>query len=144
MLNFVPLWHMRLKEYITHQFISHPLQLHGEGKSYRRKRSDETKEKGSRGKKTGVRGIQRRNKVWRFSGLGGRWISSFLWGNPTAVNMWIETKAEMQEPGRSQASFGRKVFDRLIMCTGDMENLDKYIKGRKMEKLLNHRKINYV
>ncbi|XP_015248623.1 PREDICTED: urea transporter 2-like [Cyprinodon variegatus] len=44
--------------------------------------------------------------------------------------MWIETKAEMQEPSRSQASFGRKVFDRLMLCTGDMENLDKYIKDK--------------
>ncbi|MED6293722.1 hypothetical protein CHARACLAT_013561 [Characodon lateralis] len=41
--------------------------------------------------------------------------------------MWIETKTEMEETSRSRASFSRRVLDGVMLCTGDMEHLDKYI-----------------
>ncbi|MEQ2163332.1 hypothetical protein GOODEAATRI_028921, partial [Goodea atripinnis] len=41
--------------------------------------------------------------------------------------MWIETKTEMEETSRSRASFSRQVLDGVMLCTGDMEHLDKHI-----------------
>uniref|UniRef100_A0A3Q2QEV8 Urea transporter n=1 Tax=Fundulus heteroclitus TaxID=8078 RepID=A0A3Q2QEV8_FUNHE len=44
--------------------------------------------------------------------------------------MWLETKTEMEEASRSRSSFSRRVLDGLMLCTGDMEHLDKYIEDR--------------
>lgn len=45
--------------------------------------------------------------------------------------MWMETKTEMEEASRSRASLRRRVLNSLLMCTGDMEHLDKFMEGRK-------------
>ncbi|KAM4564173.1 urea transporter 2 [Fundulus diaphanus] len=44
--------------------------------------------------------------------------------------MWLETKTEMEEASRSRSSFSRRVLDGLMLCTGDMEHLDKYIEDK--------------
>ncbi|XP_027894096.1 urea transporter 2 [Xiphophorus couchianus] len=44
--------------------------------------------------------------------------------------MWIETKTEVEEAGRSRASFSWRVLDGLMLCTGDMEHLDKYMQEK--------------
>ncbi|XP_043953342.1 urea transporter 2 isoform X1 [Gambusia affinis] len=44
--------------------------------------------------------------------------------------MWIETKTEEEEASRSRASFSRRVLNGLMLCTGDMEHLDKYIQEK--------------
>nr|XP_004575597.1 urea transporter 1-like isoform X2 [Maylandia zebra] len=44
--------------------------------------------------------------------------------------MWIETKTEMEEASRTRASFSRRVLNGLLLCSGDMEHLDKYMKDK--------------
>ncbi|KAM4714767.1 urea transporter 2 [Anableps anableps] len=44
--------------------------------------------------------------------------------------MWTETKTEVEEASSSRASFSRRVLDGLMLCTGDMEHLDKYIQEK--------------
>ncbi|XP_037532001.1 urea transporter 2 [Nematolebias whitei] len=43
--------------------------------------------------------------------------------------MWMETKTEM-ESSRSRTSCSRLVLDGLMLCTGDMEHLDKYMQDK--------------
>ncbi|TKS92710.1 Urea transporter 1 [Collichthys lucidus] len=44
--------------------------------------------------------------------------------------MWMDTKTEVEEASRSRASLSRRVFNRLMLCTGDMEHLDKYMQDK--------------
>ncbi|XP_058480958.1 urea transporter 1 [Solea solea] len=44
--------------------------------------------------------------------------------------MWTETKTEMKEVGRSRASLGHRVLNTLLLCTGDMEHLNKYMQDK--------------
>ncbi|XP_028285287.1 urea transporter 1 isoform X1 [Parambassis ranga] len=44
--------------------------------------------------------------------------------------MWIETKSEVVEASRSHASFSRCLLKTLLLCTGDMEHLDKYMQDK--------------
>ncbi|XP_051799591.1 urea transporter 2 [Acanthochromis polyacanthus] len=44
--------------------------------------------------------------------------------------MWMETKAEVEEARRSRASSRRRVLNSLLLCTGDMEHLDKYMQDK--------------
>uniref|UniRef100_A0A3P9CD79 Si:dkey-183c6.7 n=1 Tax=Maylandia zebra TaxID=106582 RepID=A0A3P9CD79_9CICH len=45
--------------------------------------------------------------------------------------MRCQSGAEMEEASRTRASFSRRVLNGLLLCSGDMEHLDKYMKGRK-------------
>lgn len=47
--------------------------------------------------------------------------------------MWIDTKTEVEEASRSRASLSRRVLNGLLLCTGDMEHFDKYMKGKKTQ-----------
>uniref|UniRef100_A0A3P9CCQ9 Si:dkey-183c6.7 n=1 Tax=Maylandia zebra TaxID=106582 RepID=A0A3P9CCQ9_9CICH len=53
--------------------------------------------------------------------------------------MWIETKTEMEEASRTRASFSRRVLNGLLLCSGDMEHLDKYMKEGDQGNLANNR-----
>ncbi|XP_017283542.1 urea transporter 2 [Kryptolebias marmoratus] len=44
--------------------------------------------------------------------------------------MWMETKTEMEKASRSRASLSRRVLNGLMLCTGDMEHLDKYMQDK--------------
>ena len=44
--------------------------------------------------------------------------------------MWMESKAEVEEASRSHGRFGQRVLKGLLLCTGDMEHLDKSMQGR--------------
>lgn len=52
----------------------------------------------------------------------------------------MDTKTEAEEASRSRASRGRRVLNALLLCTGDMEHLDKYMQGRKSLNVLLHPK----
>ncbi|XP_044040651.1 urea transporter 2 [Siniperca chuatsi] len=44
--------------------------------------------------------------------------------------MWMDTKMEVEEASRSRASLSRHVFNILLLCTGDMEHLDKCMQDK--------------
>ncbi|XP_070711008.1 urea transporter 1 [Pempheris klunzingeri] len=44
--------------------------------------------------------------------------------------MWMDTKAAMEGASRSRASLSRRVLNGLLLCTGDMEHLDKYMQDK--------------
>ncbi|XP_070849611.1 urea transporter 1 [Chaetodon trifascialis] len=44
--------------------------------------------------------------------------------------MWMDTKAEMEEASRRRASLSQRVLNGLLLCTGDMEHLDKYMQDK--------------
>ncbi|KAG8006255.1 Urea transporter 1, partial [Nibea albiflora] len=44
--------------------------------------------------------------------------------------MWMDPKSEVEEASRSRASLSRRVFNHLMLCTGDMEHLDKYMQDK--------------
>lgn len=45
----------------------------------------------------------------------------------------MDTKTEVEEASRSRASLSRRVLNGLLLCTGDMEHLDKYMTGKKTQ-----------
>lgn len=45
----------------------------------------------------------------------------------------MDTKTEVEEASRSRASLSRRVLSGLLLCTGDMEHLDKYMEGKKTQ-----------
>lgn len=49
--------------------------------------------------------------------------------------MWIETKTEVEETSRSGASYRRRVLDTVLLCTGDMKHLNKYMEGKKTQQV---------
>uniref|UniRef100_UPI0037E8695D urea transporter 1 n=1 Tax=Semicossyphus pulcher TaxID=241346 RepID=UPI0037E8695D len=44
--------------------------------------------------------------------------------------MWMDTKTEAVEASRSRSSLSQRVWNALLLCTGDMEHLDKYMKDK--------------
>ncbi|XP_049424163.1 urea transporter 1 [Epinephelus fuscoguttatus] len=44
--------------------------------------------------------------------------------------MWMDTKTEVKEASRNRASLSRRVLNGLLLCTGDMEYLDKYMQDK--------------
>ncbi|XP_070786223.1 urea transporter 1 [Enoplosus armatus] len=44
--------------------------------------------------------------------------------------MWMDTKTEVEEASRSRASLTRRVLSGLLLCTGDMEHLDKCMQDK--------------
>ncbi|TDG99855.1 hypothetical protein EPR50_G00198390 [Perca flavescens] len=44
--------------------------------------------------------------------------------------MWMDTKTEAKEASRNRASLRRCVLSGLLLCTGDMEHLDKYMQEK--------------
>ncbi|XP_020567212.1 urea transporter 2 [Oryzias latipes] len=44
--------------------------------------------------------------------------------------MWMDSKAEMEWASRTRASFSRRVSNALLLCTGDMEYLDKFMQDK--------------
>ncbi|KAM9717182.1 urea transporter 1 isoform 1-T1 [Menidia menidia] len=44
--------------------------------------------------------------------------------------MWMETKTEVEVVSRSRASLSRRVLNSLLLCTGDMEHLDKHMQDK--------------
>ncbi|XP_041821310.1 urea transporter 2 [Chelmon rostratus] len=44
--------------------------------------------------------------------------------------MWMDTKTEMEEASRSRASFSQRVLNGLLLCTGDMDHLDKSMQDK--------------
>lgn len=44
--------------------------------------------------------------------------------------MWIDTKADVEENSRTRASRSQRVMSGLLLCTGDMKHVDKYMHGR--------------
>uniref|UniRef100_A0A3Q3X928 Urea transporter n=1 Tax=Mola mola TaxID=94237 RepID=A0A3Q3X928_MOLML len=44
--------------------------------------------------------------------------------------MWMDTKTEVGEAGRSHASVSQRVLNGLLLCTGDMMHLDDYMQGK--------------
>ncbi|KAI3376544.1 hypothetical protein L3Q82_016997, partial [Scortum barcoo] len=49
---------------------------------------------------------------------------------PAAAGMWMDTKTEVEEASRSRASLSRRALNALLLCTGDMEHLDEYMKDK--------------
>ncbi|XP_026154605.1 urea transporter 2 isoform X3 [Mastacembelus armatus] len=49
--------------------------------------------------------------------------------HPSAAGSLMEPRTEV-EASRSRASLGRHVLNGLLLCTGDMEHLDKYMQGK--------------
>ncbi|XP_047424607.1 urea transporter 1 [Mugil cephalus] len=44
--------------------------------------------------------------------------------------MWMDTKTEVEEASRRRASLRQRVLNGLLLLTGDMEHLDKYMQDR--------------
>ncbi|KAM9335591.1 urea transporter 1 [Symphorus nematophorus] len=44
--------------------------------------------------------------------------------------MWIDTKADLEDTRRSRASLSQRVLNGLLLCTGDMKHLDKYMQNK--------------
>ncbi|XP_033507702.1 urea transporter 1 [Epinephelus lanceolatus] len=44
--------------------------------------------------------------------------------------MWMDTKTEVKEASRNRANLSRRVLNGLLLCTGDMEYLDKYVQDK--------------
>ncbi|XP_054457780.1 urea transporter 2 [Anoplopoma fimbria] len=45
--------------------------------------------------------------------------------------MWMDTKTEVEEASRNRASLSRRVVSVLLLCTGDMQHLDKYMQDKQ-------------
>nr|XP_046236853.1 urea transporter 2 isoform X2 [Scatophagus argus] len=44
--------------------------------------------------------------------------------------MWMDTKTEVEEASRIRASLSQRVLNSLLLCTGDMSHLDKYMQDK--------------
>nr|XP_040037617.1 urea transporter 2 isoform X3 [Gasterosteus aculeatus aculeatus] len=45
--------------------------------------------------------------------------------------MWIDTKADVEENSRTRASRSQRVMSGLLLCTGDMKHVDKYMHDKQ-------------
>lgn len=99
-----------VSEYITQQFISHPVEPQQRGKR-RRTRPSGTDDK--------VKTFQDKQLCFLITRRG-----------PAAAGMWMDSKAEVEWASRTRASFSRRVSNALLLFTGDMEYLDKFMEGK--------------
>lgn len=106
------------------KFISHSLHLNAEGTGRRERKDEPGGEKPQSHKRRNRKELQDR------PGLVPPVCSEDVL---QAAGMWMETKTEM-EASRSRASCSRLVLDAVLLCTGDMERLDKFMQGRKTAK----------